>query len=120
MKDYCPKTCDMCSQLPIIAPIVIQSKCEDKDGRCPSWARYTDYKCPTNFLKDNCAKSCKICTAPSFAETPNHNYGAVIIDGGFGIELGSGNGCPEQYNVFLQRLVLINSLVVFLFQKLVF
>ena len=107
MKDYCPKTCDLCSQLQITAPIVIQSKCEDKDVRCPSWAQYTNYKCLTTFLKETCPKSCRVCTAPSFLETPNHNYGAVIVEGSHGHHLVDKNGCDMPSFQFIQIIYVI-------------
>ena len=102
MKDYCPKTCGMCADLEgETGAVIIQSKCEDKDVRCPGWASYVNYKC-SKFLGDNCPKSCRNCTDVSYVETSNHNHAAIVIDGGrpsividggHGWQLGGGSGC---------------------------
>ena len=104
MKDYCPKTCGMCADLEGgTGAVIIQSKCEDKDVRCPGWASYVNYKC-SKFLGDNCPKSCRKCTSASYGETSNHNQQAIVIDGGrpsivieggHGWQLGGGNGCDR-------------------------
>merc|ERR1712080_771244 len=104
MKDYCPKTCGMCADLEGgTGAVIIQSKCEDKDVRCPGWASYVNYKC-SKFLGDNCPKSCRKCTGASYGETSNHNQQAIVIDGGrpsivieggHGWQLGGGNGCDR-------------------------
>ena len=117
MKDYCPKTCNLCSELQVTVPLVIQTKCEDNDVRCPSWAKYTDYKCPTTFLKNTCSKSCRICNAPSFVETPNHDYNAIIIDGGHGSTLGNANGCGKSYPFCVQSLYVRLAFVSLMIQK---
>ena len=94
MKDYCPKTCGLCSEVQITGSVVIQGKCEDEDVRCPAWAKYVHYKCPTKFLQDTCPKSCRVCTSQSYKEEiPSHNYEAIIINGGHGSALlTDGNG----------------------------
>lgn len=120
MKDYCPKTCNLCSELQVTVPLVIQSKCEDSDVRCPSWAKYTDFKCPSGFLKKNCPKSCRICTSPSFVETPNHDYNAVIIDGGHGIALGTANGNHTRYHTSLHILYITIYFVPLMMKHLLF
>lgn len=68
MKDYCPRSCDRC---PLVSsttssvfpnPIVVASKCEDGDKRCPAWAAYAN-QCRTNrlFMSKTCKKSCGLC-----------------------------------------------------------
>ena len=39
-------------------PTTTKSACADKDDRCPSW---TEYCGNTNWMKDNCAKTCGKC-----------------------------------------------------------
>ena len=68
MKDYCPRSCDRC---PLVSsttssvfpnPIVVASKCQDGDKRCPAWAAYAN-QCRTNrlFMSKTCKKSCGLC-----------------------------------------------------------
>ena len=114
MKDYCPKTCNLCSEIQVTSTLIVQSKCEDNDVRCPAWAKYTDYKCPSNFLMSNCKKSCRVCTSPSFMDAQNHEYGAVIIDAGHGSYLGDGNGAKRMCNFHLYNTVILNVMATFI------
>ena len=74
MKDYCPRSCDLCPLIPSTTsevlpnPIVVRptptSNCQDKDKRCPAWAAYAN-QCYTSkwFMSKTCKKSCGLCTA---------------------------------------------------------
>ena len=114
MKDYCPKTCNLCSEIQVTSTLIVQSKCEDNDVRCPAWAKYTDYKCPSNFLMSNCKKSCRVCTSTSFMDSPNHEYGAVIINAGHGNYLGDGSGAESICTFYLYYTVIVNMMATYI------
>ena len=113
MKDYCPKTCNMCTEVEVTSTLLIQDKCSDNDVRCPAWAKYTDYKCPSKFLTSNCKKSCQICTTPTFMDAQNNDYGAVIIQSGHGDYLGDGSGCNPTFTSTVCNLLIVNAIAAF-------
>ena len=67
MKDYCPRSCEVCPLVPAGTTSVINpltSKCTDKDKRCPAWAAYAN-QCQSNrlFMSKMCKQTCGLCNS---------------------------------------------------------
>ena len=73
MKEHCPRTCGVCKKVPseVTNPIIVASKCADKDVRCSAWAAYND-QCRTSyaFMSKMCRKTCRLCQFDEVTEAP--------------------------------------------------
>ena len=111
MKDYCPRSCDLCPLVPSTTsevlpnPIVVRppptSNCQDKDKRCPAWAAYAN-QCYTSkwFMSKTCKKSCGLCRAYN-----------VDLEDGILLEVDYSMASKNNYNVISLFIIILPAYI---------